>query len=219
MSRTDELIKKLDRIIETEEKVLSESEIRNASHSRDVLTRSLIAQALAVYPQTFAQELLLQLLEDKNKDVRSSAAIGLENFLHDDVITALQSTFLNDSDPLTRGYAGYALIKQAKDRSDVIMVVEDALARERNSFVRVNCHCALYLFCKKEDSFEQILRCFQSKKYQTRCAVGNVLMEILNEQNAKTILIAIERVLKKEDVPAVVSTLEALKKAVGRILI
>ena len=80
MDTVDLLIVRLMESLETGKQVFSENEILHLSQNRSILIRSLTAEVLGNYPIDFSQKILLKLLNDPNKSVRSSAAIGLVNF-------------------------------------------------------------------------------------------------------------------------------------------
>ena len=196
--------------------LLSEDEIRSATQSRSVLIRSLAAQSLAYYPTDFAEPLLLKLIADKNADVRSGAAIGMEQCRSSQAaIDALQTAFLNDPDPLVRGYSGDALLALAHEQPTVVGMVKSILTKERNSFTRAICYGRLYKHLHQEEFLDQLLRCLKSKKYQTRCAVCNTLCEVLEDME-KRALIKVIKVLdtffEKETVPAVKSSIQNAQK-------
>lgn len=196
--------------------LLSEDEMRAAAQSRSVLVRSLVAQSLAYYPTDFAEPLLLKLIADKNADVRSGAAIGMEQSRSSQaVIDALQATFLNDPDPLVRGYSGDALLALAHEQPIVVDMVKSTLTKERNVFTRAICYGRLYKHLHQEEFLDQLLRCLKSKKYQTRCAVCNTLCEVMGDMEDRALIKVIKTLdafFEKETAPAVKSSIQNAKK-------
>lgn len=212
------LLAMLDEISDTRIAVLSEDDIKKASQHRSVLVRCKVCDAVIYYSESFARELLLTLLLDRNPEVRAGAACYLENYTGTSVIVALQNSFIHDKDPYVRGYGGRALLKQACFNDQIVSAVEISLLKERNLFVRNCCYGALYLFCSKKNVLNKIVYCFRSKNYRTRCATAITLMEILNAENALEILRVVNYVSKNENVLAVQDVLERLRQKALRLL-
>ena len=217
MARVSQQLATLYQILETGERLLSEEEIEQLLQSRSVLLRSLSAEALAYYPGHFSRPHLMRLLRDTNGDVRSSAAIAMEHHGSVAVNEMLWDAFLHDTDPLVRGYAGYSFLKTSECPDYAAAVLEERLIAERNTFVRVICYGGLYEMAGTEKHLKQILRGVQSKNYRTRCAVANVLLGVLDEENAREILTFSEKVLARERIRAVSSQFDVLKTAAEQL--
>ena len=217
MARVSQQLVTLYQILETGERLLSEEEIDPLLQSRSVLLRSLSAEALAYYPSHFSQPHLMRLLRDPNGDVRSSAAIAMEHHGSAAVNEMLWDAFLHDTDPLVRGYAGYSFLMTSESPECAATALEEGLTAERNAFVRVICCGGLYELTGTEKHLKQILCGVQSKNYRARCAVANVLLGVLDEENAREILTFSEKVLARERIRAVSSQFDVLKTAAEQL--
>lgn len=200
---SDELFDTMLKIEESGQPLLSYDKIYAASKSKYTLVRSETAIVLSYYPDNFAIPILLTLLQDKNSDVRSSAAIGLSYSSSKDVYNALKCTFLNDESSVVRAYAGGSFINNKYFEESYISFLENILSLEKNYLVRVVCFGELYKRFANDQHLDSIIYCLNSRKYQTRCAVLNTLAEIVDDSNAYYILSAMENILKKENVDIV----------------
>ena len=219
MGRVDNLLYFLDEICETGIAILSLDEIREAATHRYSLVRSSVCKALQAYPKEFSKELLLILIKDKNKDVRSDAVIQLYDSIGDaEIIVALWNVFLNDTDSISRGYAGAALIKFCYHDKDSVDKITETLLQERNMFVRATCYGEIYGCSGDEFVLKKLLRCFNSKVYQTRCAVCNILIEFLKKEDVSIVVNLIPQWRKKESTIAVLSSIEDLKKRLDELM-
>ena len=211
----------LNRMIETNEPLFSESEMERLSRNRFVVIRSLAAEALGEYPASFATPILNRMLTDSNSGVRSSAAIGISkihNLRNDKTFLLLKDAFEEDTDPLVRGYSGYAFIKGYCGKGNVVKDVESILRFERNFFVKALSYSALYSFLNQKWALDELISCFRSRNYRTRCAVANILSDILDKENAEIIYQAAQKALKKETEISVISSLSDLIDQVEKVL-
>ena len=200
---SDKLVNILIEIEFSGQQLLDENEILAASKSRSTLIRSLVAKILCYYPEDFAIMISLNFLKDKNPDVRSSAAIGLDNSSNKKAYDLLKSTFYNDKSAIVRAYAGCAFINNSHFKKDCILALEDFLSKQKNYLVRTICYGELYKKYPNEKYLNKITQCLQSEIYQTRCAVINTLTEILDDNNAHYIFSAVNKILEKETVDIV----------------
>lgn len=212
VNNINNFINTLIEIQETGQGLIPKEEIIKASKSNFVLVRTLVAEILMYYPQNFAFPILLQMLSDKNPTVRSSATIGISKCNKPAAYFALKKAFLTDTNHIVRAYAGCYFISNDNFKITLIPWIENILIHERNYLVRVMCYGELY---KKEPTsyfLKKIIKCFDSKTYQTRCAVLNVLNDVLNNSNSQYILQATYGMLKKEKLDIIRESITSLQK-------
>ena len=186
------LILKLEESLEKDEILLSETELIELSYHRDCYIRNRCCLAFLLMPQVVAKNNLLRLLNDRSPLVRMEAGECLSDFFDDeDVCSALLDAFLKEKHQVTRGVLVSSLLSVGYKKTNIIEIVEKAIQTEHCYFVKVSCYRCFHLLCNR-DTLQQIINCFSSKIYQTRCAVVNALDEILDEENAKTIFHALE---------------------------
>lgn len=213
MDRTDILLEKLACISDTGVQLLTQDEIKDAATHRSPFVRSGVCEALVAYPKDFSKKLLLILIKDKNPSVRSDAAIQLYDGVEDEaLIDVLWEAFLNDTDALTRGYSGAALIKFCYHDKNAAIKINNALLKERNMFVRAICNGEIYMQFGEKFALMELINCYHSKIYQTRCAVCNILADVLKKEDVSIIEKLIPKWQKSETTIAVLSSIETLKK-------
>lgn len=216
MDKTDELIEILEKTIETERIILSEEEIEKASNSKDDYLRERISEVLSYYPIEFACKILLKLLYDPNKNVRSSVAMYLgAGYYGVNAQEALFERLCNDKDNITRGLAASTLAEvyskhSEEDAEKIFQMLEIVSVKDKDYFVKASCYGGLYLIKAKEEYLNKLFDCYKSKNYRTRCATVNILIQIATKDNAGIIVEFSKKVLNKENSKAVISTIYTL---------
>jgi HEAT repeat protein len=104
------------------------------TRAAEVDSRWWAVRALAASPHTQADD-LIPLLSDSAPEVRSAAALALCSHPHESAVEALIKT-LADSDPLTAGLAGNALVKIGSPSVlSLLAVVQEAQTGIRTKIV------------------------------------------------------------------------------------
>ena len=168
---------------------LSEAEkdaVSELASSREIFFRSMAARALADIGGEFVTDLLILLSSDKNSLVRTEAVDSLGYHPSEKVLELLINKAQNDPYYLVRAYSvssAYRVSASLGISSDrVRSLAEQLLKKERYVICKVFCLEAMYL-CGDDAALAKMITLFDAAAYNGKCAVLNVLTDILNEDN------------------------------------
>ncbi len=167
-------------------------------------------ELLVDYPTSEVEDLLLTCLNDKNELVRTEAVDALSIFQSKFVYDHLRIKASEDPCYLVRAYAISSLTDVAKSMNHLILetiafIIERSFV-ERRILIKLNCYRSLYILGNKE-YLNEMLAIIHSKNYRNRCAVANILADVINNENSEKILEFVKARLEMEDTIAVKSTI------------
>lgn len=179
--------------------------------------RSKVAEILVSYKDLEAERILLKLLSDNDDLVRTNASDSLCNYDSPEVIKELMKRVLSDRSNLVRGNSIMSL-------SDIIVRLNykldfykkfftNALKSENDDWVKIHIYRALYLLGDTV-YLDLIINELNNDSYRNRCAIVNILEELISDNNYEIIKKVLMQRLNMEDSFAVRDTIENL---IGRI--
>lgn len=182
------------------------------SKHNDPEIRSYVAELLVLANDSKAENALINLCNDKDELVRVNACDSLSAFATVDTYKQLVNCILNDSSLLVKNYAILSLV----DIMNYIEIDRDELknlflniSREDEISISAACFKGLYVLGYKE-YFKNIIDLAVAKNYQDRCAVVNILGDIITKDNNQIILSALKDLKKMEKSEAVNSTIDRI---------
>lgn len=190
--------------------IIAMEELINALSNKSQFIRKAAAESLAEYETEQSMHALILVLNDPKELVRVAAAESLGIIGDQRAVPSLIQA-LSDKSSLSRGWIVDALGNIGKREGDVVPVLETMLTIERNSFVRLNVWQTLYKF-GFDDALSEVLLFLKSKSYRTRCAVSNILADIVNRTNYDVIEKALREAINKEKTDASRGSMEKVLK-------
>lgn len=181
------------------------------SNDEDYEVKAKVAEVLVESNNTEAEKILIKLLKDKDELVRVNACDSLCNSNSYEVICLLKDRILKDKSNLVKGYAILSLadifVRLNNDIEENRNFFRNLLKIEKVQWVRINIYKALYMI--GENMYLDILiKELNNRYYRNRCAVVNILSELISNENNKRIEKALTERLKIENSIAVKSSIE-----------
>lgn len=182
------------------------------SQHDDSEIRSYVAELLVLTKGRKAENVLLNLCNDKDELVRINACDSLSAFTTVDAYKQLVSCILNDASPLVKNYAILSLIDIMNyieiDRNDLKNFFLNISQKEEIS-ISAACFKGLYILGYKE-YLNNIIDLAVTENYQDRCTVINILGDIITNDNNQFILSTLKDLKKIEKSEAVKSTINKI---------
>lgn len=189
-----------------------------SKHEKEEI-RSRVGILLANFTEERGEKILINLTKDKDSLVRAEACDSLSQSQSFGTYELLKKIATQDDDSMVRGYAISSLSKIAlaiNKKVEVTAFLTRRLAEERIEFTRINIYKVLYDMGEKK-YLNCLIENLNDKIYQNRCAVVNLLGEIVDEYNYQPILEALEKRKEIEDTIAVNSTINKLLEKVKKM--
>ncbi len=165
-----------------------------------------------------ALNLLLDLCSDKDAFVRTEVYDSLSLFPNKRAECLLYQAILNEPDELARSYAVLAwsdiVFCLHETHDDDIKFLLDTLGKEKSEMCRLDCWYGLYLFGYGQ-ALSHILGFLRSEDYCKRCAVLNLLSDIMRDEDKDIIMSAVEELLQTEETIAVKCDAEKLSTLIA----
>lgn len=174
--------------------------------------RARVAIILASFTEKQGENLLINLAKDKDSLVRVEACDSLSHSESFGTYKTLKRIASQDKNGMVRGYAISSLSEISKilDRNlETSKFMMERLEKEKVVFTRINIYKALYDMGERQ-YLECLIRDLNTKVYRNRCAVVNLLAELINNDNKQKIKDAIEKRRDIEKTIAVNSTIDNL---------
>lgn len=157
--------------------------------------------------------LLLEMCSDEDAFVRTEAYDSLSLFPDGRAESLLYKAILNEPDELARGYSVLAwsdIVYCLHEKyDDDIKFLLDILEREKSEMCLLDCWYGLYRFGYGQ-ALSNMLNFLKSNDYCRRCAVLNLLSDIMKKEDKDIIIFAVEELLKIEKTTAVKSDAEKI---------
>lgn len=181
------------------------------SHDKDDEIRARVAEVIVFSDSLTAEKILIELLKDKAELVRVNACDSLCNSNSIKVLKLLKETILMDKSSLVKGYAALSIADIATrinyNAEELIEFFKSAVKKEKVNWVKINFYKALYML-GDESYLDILINELNNKFYRNRCAIVNILSEIVTHENLTKIRAALIERLKIEKTFAVSSTIE-----------
>ena len=199
-------------ILESENGPLSDEQIRvleSLSSDADPFVRDMIATRLVYSVNETSKRVLFQLARDTNELVRTDAYDSLAVFPDADVLCFLDEATCIEQEEVARSYA----ILSWADVS--ILVSADSASQIQKAYFRKaneeSARCALswcYALYKmgEEKTLDEMLLFLNHEDYRIRCTTLSLLSEMANAKNETKLKGAVEGMLSKESVLAVLNS-------------
>ncbi|KHD37620.1 hypothetical protein NL50_05430 [Clostridium acetobutylicum] len=200
---------KLDEIEEKEEFNEYDFEVlKYFSRNANSDVRCRVAEILFSKVNKEGEEILINLIDDKNELVRTNACDSLCSSNSQKILQLLKSKVLEDKSYLVRGYALVSISEiAARINHDIREFLICALEKEEVKWVKINFYKALYMV--GETTYLKLLIEELNNEYHgIRCAVVNILSEIISRENLEVIMKALKKRLKVEEVMSVKTEIE-----------
>lgn len=182
--------------------------------------RARVAEILVLSDSHEGEKILIKLLTDKDELVRVNACDSLCNSTSLEVINLLKERILKDKSILVKGYAALSIAdivsNTGYDKNELSKFLKDALEKQKVVWVKINFYKVLYML-GEESYLDKLLNELQNKLYRNRCAVVNVLSEIVSERNLGIIKTALIGRLEKEKTIAVRSSIEKAIQSIDEL--
>ena len=133
------------------------------------------------------------------------------NSRNTEVYELLKEVFKKDTNPLVKSYAILSFVDIACNvsiiRDEALKFLKDSIKNEFDSEVKIPMLRGLYLLGEK-DFLDDLIEELKGEIYQNRCAVINMLEEIIDENNKEIIKSALTELKMSETSKAVLSSIE-----------
>lgn len=153
-----------------------------------------------------SMELLLEMCSDKDAFVRTETYDSLSLFPDKRAESLLYKAVLNEPDELARGYAVLAwsdIVYCLHEKyGDDIKFLLDIIEKEKSEMCRLDCWYGLYRF-GYEPALFNMLDFLKSNDYCIRCAVLNLLSDIMKTEDKDIIIYEVDELIKTEKTIAV----------------
>ncbi len=188
------------------------------SSDKDDEIRSRVAESLINFQFKESEEILKRLLNDDAELVRVNACDSLYFSKDLEVNEILKTKLVKDRSSLVRGYATLSLVDISKNldltyKEDLYNFLITSLKKEKVKWVKINIYKALYLL-GDESYLNQLMHKVDNRYYRNRCAVVNVLGDILTNNNSNIIK---ERLVKRKKVEKSIAVSSSIDKVLKRI--
>lgn len=181
------------------------------SNDEDYEVRLKVAEILVKTNDVEAEKILLKLLKDKDELVRVNACDSLCNSASEEVISHLKDRISKDRSSLVKGYAILSLVDIiVRTNKDLVLsrdFFKNMLRMQKVQWVRINIYKALYIL-GDEEYLEKLIEELNNRYYRNRCAVVNILSELIVDSNSKKIERALAERLQKENALAVKNSIK-----------
>ncbi|WP_242874675.1 MULTISPECIES: HEAT repeat domain-containing protein [Clostridium] len=181
------------------------------SHDINDEVRSKVAEVLIFTDNKQGEEILIDLLDDKDELVRTNACDSLCISKSENVIKLLKNKILRDKSNLVRGYAVASLVDIviAMDYKieDMKMFFINVLLREKDNWVKIDVYRGLYML-GDERYLNKLINILNDRNYRNRCSVVNILGALICKENFNVITSALENKFQVEKSEAVKSSIE-----------
>ena len=209
------LMDKLDIIEQIEEsECIMEQDIKKLellSDDSDEEVRARVAELLVFSDSDIAEKILIKLLEGSDELVRVNACDSLCNSASLEVLNMLKDKVLRDKSSLVRGYAALSVadiaIKLNCNIEELSEFFEYALKKEKVNWVKFNFYKVLYMLGNKS-YLHMLIKELNNRQYRNRCAVVNILSELLASDTVVEIKSSVVERYKIEKSIAVKSAIE-----------
>lgn len=179
------------------------------SANDDAEIRAYVAELLVLSNESDIEERLINMCGDQDELVRINAYDSLSNFTTIDSYSCLLKCVQSDESNLARNYALLAII-------DIMNCVEISKVELKELFLTYSCDnevftkaiCFKGLYVLGEIEYlDRIIQLLNAEEYQDRCAILNILRDIMTNENRESILSAINALNETEESEAVQSTI------------
>lgn len=185
--------------------------LRYFSQDEEGEVRVKVAEILVFSSSSYTEEILINLLKDKDELVRVNACDSLSVSRSCEVINLLKDRILMDKSSLVRGYAALSIGDIVKNTSCDIKELElffrKVLVKEKVNWVKINFYKVLYII-GNETYLSLIINELKNRSYRSRCLVVNILGDLVSKKNSFLIRTALIQRLKIEKTVAVRSAIE-----------
>lgn len=175
--------------------------------------RAYVAELLVLANGSEIEAVLIDMCSDKDELVRVNACDSLSAFATIDAYNQLVSCALDDISPLVKNYALLSIIDMMNyieiDKNELKSLFLNISQKEGVS-ISATCFKGLYVLgC--EEYLKNIIDLVETKNYQDRCAIINILGDIMTNDN-NTFILSVLKKLKN------VEKSEAVNSTIGRII-
>ena len=174
--------------------------------------RSYAAELLVLSKDNKAEKMLINMCDDEDELVRVNACDSLSVFPNKDVYDCLINRAINDESTLVKTYAILSIIDimgSVEIDMDILKKILISNLDSKAINMRAACNKGLYLL--GDDKYlKELIKLIYSDNYQERCAVLNMVEDIITEKNKHYILSAVTKLQKKEDSVAVNTIIDRL---------
>ena len=181
------------------------------SLDEDSEVRAKVAEILVFSESSKAEKILIKLLMDKDELVRVNACDSLCTSNSIEVLNLLKNVVSKDKSNLVKGYASMSIADIASSidisKSEFVDFFKQLIKKEKSGWVKIHFYKALYLL-GDNSSLEMILNGLNSNSYRNRCAVVNILDELVSSENVEVIEEKLIKKLKVEKATSVKSSVE-----------
>lgn len=159
------------------------------TEDRSAFVRMELAKTAGLFCCDTSEQILLNLLYDKDMLVRIEAADSLSNFKSQRAFDALYSVVKGEKYYLLKAYSILSLAYTAtsKNLAAARDILRDVIKSDSRRYVRLYCIEGLYFLGDTETSttaVDDIFRIYlTSRNYRTRCAAIYVLYDIMDDNN------------------------------------
>lgn len=183
------------------------------SEDEEYEVRVKVSEILVLSNDVEGDNILIKLLKDKEELVRVNACDSLCNSSSNDVIYHLKDRILKDKSSLVKGQAILSLVDifvtLNNNLSEHIEFLKHILKKQNTQWVRINIYKALYILGDKA-YLNTLVSELENRYYRNRCAVVNILGELISNESREIIERALIKRLKIEKSFAVKSGIEKL---------
>ena len=182
----------------------------NLSHHDDSEIRAYVAELLALANDVEAERTLITLSNDEDELVRVNACDSLSTFATTNSYEQLLKCILNDQSLLVKKYAILSLIDIMNyvnvDKNELNMLFGN-LTQKDDISISASGFKGLYMMGDKEH-LNDIINLLTAEDYHDRCTVINILEDIMENDNQKSIFSALIKLRKTEKSEAVNSIID-----------
>lgn len=183
----------------------NKSLLLSLTKNQDELIRYCALEALWGYGGEDVFRAICSRLKDSNDLVRLTAVEALGNLRdirgEENLIDAL-----SDQNEIVRRNAAEGLGKLGD--ASAIPILQAFLQNETSSAAKVGFYVGLYLL-GAEFRLKSLLNLLKDPSYQVRCSVANIVLDLVDEENKKLIIKALNAALRRETTVAASSTLQS----------
>lgn len=175
------------------------------SQCDDSEIRVYIAELLVLSKDNKAEKMLIHMCDDEDELVRANACDSLSVFPSIETYNCLIKNILTDISMLVKTYAILSIIDILNHVEIDTKELKSLLILNLNAeeiYMRAACRKGLYIL-GDDEQLEELINLLHSDNYQDRCAVLNILEDIMVEKNKHSILSAVKQLQQTEDSVAV----------------
>ena len=182
------------------------------SQHDDSEIRAYVAKLLVLANGNKFETALINMCNDEDELVRVNACDSLSAFATTDAYKQLVNSALNDSSTLVKNYAILSIVDIMNyidiDINELKSLFLDNLQKEEISILAA-CFKGLYVLGYKK-YLKNIIDLVSTENYQDRCAVINILGDLITDENIEYILSVLKDLRKTEKSNAVNSTIDRI---------